>query len=239
MNHPAHILVTNSQSSGAQALYNHNNKQISSNGTGTGNQNQNHTNTFQTPCFDIQESELAYFLEGEFPGLADKQAISLKQVGPQTLMIEARIDRFDPDAYWALCGPPVPSLPGAEAVKRGSEYEKSDTDLTHWILADDNVQAEPGCYPIIYRNRNSNKTFFKARVDEIISERRLGRLQRSFTFTDPVDFDQMKANFAHGLLRIMLKKSQKTLEEDRQFVIGDNVLKPLEAQSCFEGCEEW
>jgi hypothetical protein len=58
----------------------------------------------------------------------------------------------------------------------------------------------------------------------------------SFTFTDPVDFDQMEANFEHGLLGVTLKKSQKTPgEEDRQVVIGIKGLTPLEAQSCFGG----
>jgi hypothetical protein len=42
----------------------------------------------------------------------------------------------------------------------------------------------------------------------------------------------MKVIFEHGLLGVILKKSQKTPgEEDRQMVMGDNVLKPLEAQS--------
>src|SRR5438874_2687001 len=35
-----------------------------------------------TSHFDVHESEIAYFLEGEFPGIADKSAITLEQVGP-------------------------------------------------------------------------------------------------------------------------------------------------------------
>src|SRR5436853_7731733 len=49
-----------------------------------------HSNTV-TPFFDVHESKTAYFLDGEFPGISDKNAIVIEKVGPRTLAIEAEL----------------------------------------------------------------------------------------------------------------------------------------------------
>ncbi|KAF2493846.1 hypothetical protein BU16DRAFT_428057, partial [Lophium mytilinum] len=45
------------------------------------------------PDFDVRETERAYFLEGEFPGIRDQRAIRLEWVDRRTLAIEARLER--------------------------------------------------------------------------------------------------------------------------------------------------
>src|SRR5947209_5994330 len=77
-----------------------------------------------TSHFDVHESEIAYFLEGEFPGVADKHAITLKQVGPQTLMIETKLAKIDIKSEWGL---PMP--PRCHQAKIGTKYENVESDL--------------------------------------------------------------------------------------------------------------
>ncbi|KAF2182565.1 HSP20-like chaperone, partial [Zopfia rhizophila CBS 207.26] len=52
------------------------------------------------PDFDVRETEWAYFLEGEFPGIKDRDSIRLEWVDYRTLAIETRIPRIDLAEEW-------------------------------------------------------------------------------------------------------------------------------------------
>jgi hypothetical protein len=52
------------------------------------------------PKFNVVETSKAYFLEGEFPGVKDKNHIMLEKIGPKTLKINAEISLVDPKAEW-------------------------------------------------------------------------------------------------------------------------------------------
>lgn len=170
-----------------------------------------------TPSFDVHETEMAYFLEGEFPGIADKTAITLEQVGPQTLMIETKLANFDLASEWGLR-----TTPKCHPAKIGTKYEKSETDLTHWVVADEDIHCDPAGQPgraLVY---DANQEDLEAEmIRDMVSERCVGHLQRSFTFLTPVDFDGLNAKFAHGLLKIKLMKNRKVPNENRIFSIED------------------
>ena len=168
-----------------------------------------------TSHFDVHESELAYFLEGEFPGIADKSEITLEQVGPQTLMIKTKLAKFDVGSEWGL---PMP--PRCHQAKIGTKYENPETDLTHWVVADQAVPCDPEDQPGRVLVYDDNQEDFQAGiVRDMVSERCVGNLQRSFTFLTPVDFDSLNAKFAHGLLKIKLMKNRRALNESRIFSI--------------------
>jgi hypothetical protein len=52
------------------------------------------------PKFNVVETAKAYFLEGEFPGVKDKNHIVLEKAGPRTLKISADIALTDPKEEW-------------------------------------------------------------------------------------------------------------------------------------------
>ncbi|KAJ9630753.1 hypothetical protein H2203_001277 [Taxawa tesnikishii (nom. ined.)] len=47
------------------------------------------------PKFDFRESDEAYFLEGEFPGIAKKEDIQLEWAGERTLVVNATVEKVD------------------------------------------------------------------------------------------------------------------------------------------------
>src|SRR5947207_2934645 len=53
-----------------------------------------------TPVFDVREGPFAYFLEGEFPGVRDKGAISIEWSGHRSLVVRAVISHLELEAEW-------------------------------------------------------------------------------------------------------------------------------------------
>ncbi|RPB03835.1 HSP20-like chaperone [Choiromyces venosus 120613-1] len=47
-----------------------------------------------SPSFDVHETDQAYVLEGELPGLHDKSNISIEFTDPQTLLVRGRTERL-------------------------------------------------------------------------------------------------------------------------------------------------
>lgn len=167
-----------------------------------------------TPDFDVHESEIAYFLEGEFPGVEDKTEIILKQVTPVTLMVEAKVPNCDLLHF----GWEVPMVPPCQSSELASEYEKLETDLTHWAVDTEAAECDPGRH-LVYNGAKKDLETRMAR--DIVLERRAGYLKRTFTFLTPVDFDSLRSKFTHGVLRIMVLKSRKMAFEHRTFSIED------------------
>lgn len=54
-----------------------------------------------SPSFDVRESDNVFFLEGEFPGVADKKDIMIERLGSRTLQIRSSVARFDLRAEWS------------------------------------------------------------------------------------------------------------------------------------------
>ncbi|KAG0124677.1 HSP20-like chaperone [Tuber indicum] len=47
-----------------------------------------------SPSFDVHETEQAYVLEGELPGLHDKSNLSIEFTDPQTLLVRGKTERL-------------------------------------------------------------------------------------------------------------------------------------------------
>jgi len=129
------------------------------------------------PNFDVRESASYYFLEGEFPGIANKSDIHIEWVGHQTLVIEARVPPLDEDAEWAISH----GGPGDKLSKDGSAVPAKNGD----------------------RSKHEER---RKELRTLLSGRHLGELQRSFTFPHKVDEENMRARLCSGLLKILVTK---------------------------------
>jgi HSP20 family protein len=54
------------------------------------------------PCFDVRESKDYYFLKGEFAGVESHNEIEIEWVDDRTLLIEAKVQKLDPEAEWGI-----------------------------------------------------------------------------------------------------------------------------------------
>ncbi|OJD35770.1 30 kda heat shock protein [Diplodia corticola] len=57
------------------------------------------------PDFDVRETESAFYLEGELPGVADRGAVRLDWTDRRTLSIDAKIEKVDLEMEWGLLRP--------------------------------------------------------------------------------------------------------------------------------------
>jgi HSP20 family molecular chaperone IbpA len=189
-----------------------------------------------TPFFDVHESQTAYFLEGEFPGISDKNAIVIEKVGPRTLTIEAKLSKLNLHDEWR-------AEPRAGLFKQFDDTDQTPTqaeDTTSQEITDGGVN-EPKPTPVApeedtpgelgkkkgeieagdtrtpsWIQMSDTKRQHEEGVKTLVLERHAGLLGRSFTFPKAVDFDGLKAKLQAGLLRIMVPKAEEHEQPKRQ-----------------------
>lgn len=76
-----------------------------------------------SPNFDVHETEKAYILEGELPGLQDKKALHLEFTDPQTLLVRGRIER----SHQVGQPPRVADAEDGDANKKEKGQENSES----------------------------------------------------------------------------------------------------------------
>jgi HSP20 family molecular chaperone IbpA len=187
-----------------------------------------------TPFFDVHESKTAYFLEGEFPGLSDKNAIVIEKVGPRTLTVEAKLSKLNHHDEWR-------AEPRAGVFKQFEDVDQTPTqaedsasqEVTGGGVEEPKSTAAPEEAPgesdkkkeeIVagdtrtpsWIQMSDTTSRHEEGVKALVLERHVGLLGRSFTFPKAVDFDGLKAKLQAGLLRIMVPKAEEHEQPKRQ-----------------------
>ena len=171
-----------------------------------------------TPCFDISETDNAYFLDGDFPGVVDKADISLKWTGKRTLVIEADVPKLDYEAMWD--------------VSFGKPLEKAEKheDANHKGMdSNGNTKAPgtpyPGLHPslgnLVPSLRGSQTVTADSKIRHWVKERHTGHLYRTFAFPEDVDTHSIKAKLHQGQLNMMVSKSEPVPAEKQRVDIAD------------------
>jgi HSP20 family protein len=145
-----------------------------------------------TPDFDAAETNIAYFLQGDFAGVASKDDIKIEWVGNRTLVIEATVEGVNLAELWGV--------PLSDIDTGNGDSQNGDSDHLQ----------EKG-------HKNGAK---QHAVRTWLSERGLGPMQRSFTFPRDVDAENLRAKLRNGVLLIMVPKmTSETAEESRKRVL--------------------
>jgi HSP20 family molecular chaperone IbpA len=197
-----------------------------------------HSNTL-APFFDVRESKTAYFLEGEFPGISDKNAIFIEKVGPRTLAIETKLSKLNLHDEWrgeARAGlfkqfedinqmpTQVEDITSQETTDgRVKELEPAPVTLEEEVPAESDkkereIEAGDTLRTPSWIQMNDTK-FQHEGVRTLVLERHVGLLGRSFTFPKAVDFDGLKAKLHAGLLRIMVPKAEEHEQPKSQRIL--------------------
>lgn len=179
------------------------------------------------PDFDVRETELAYYLEGEFPGIADNEAIKLEWVDNRTLAIDAKVVKVDLDAEWGL---PLTGMQ-VKPVPQGEDTVITDAPND----ARESVEATQDGGPLareqeLERRKMEEQTQGEAQrkaqqqmtppaVRDWLAERRVGHYQRTFTFPADVDAVAVRARLGQGLLRILVPKIRDANVKAKQIPI--------------------
>ncbi|KAK8162589.1 hypothetical protein IWX90DRAFT_487347 [Phyllosticta citrichinensis] len=155
------------------------------------------------PDFDVRETDSAFYLEGELPGIASTSAIRLHWIDRRTLTIEATVEKVDLEAEWGLLRP----------IRGTSVQSSSDGD-------DMVVDKSPAVEGVVEANAVEDKPS-KPVVREWLAERRCGQYQRTFTFPTDVDAEAIRARLGQGLLRVLVPKVVRTGVDVKRVSVDD------------------
>ena len=159
-----------------------------------------------TPKFDVTEVAQAYELYGELPGIEQKD-ISINFTDAQTLVIKGKTQRESSTTTAAETTQPE-SAKNSETVSEKfhsptveDDYDEADAPLstpastaTTQTAAEQQGQSE---------THTSNPKFW-------VAERRVGSFTRSFSFSQRIEQDGVKASLKNGILHVVVPKSQKS-----------------------------
>ncbi|KAK3302704.1 HSP20-like chaperone [Chaetomium strumarium] len=170
------------------------------------------------PKFDVRETENAYELHGELPGL-ERENVSIEFSDVQTLVIRGRVERsYGPDS----------SSNNNKANNNNNntgtaEAEKPQTRRnSHQATVEDDPEesstraSTPAITPEVEPAKPvSRSEVIKPAQDEATStkywlwERSVGEFSRSFSFPARVDHDGVAASLNNGILSVTVPKSKK------------------------------
>ncbi|KAH0843062.1 hypothetical protein AYO21_08760 [Fonsecaea monophora] len=146
----------------------------------------NASRTF-APKFDVKEAKDSYILEGELPGIDQKDVI-IEFADEQTLTVKGRTESFREEG----------SKPSATAGGEGKKEEAAASGSKEVATTGSKevAKSEP------------QHTYW-------VSERSVGEFARSFSFPNPVDHERVKASMKNGILSIVVPKLQKAKSAKR------------------------
>lgn len=137
-----------------------------------------------TPKFDVIETEHAYELYGELPGV-DRNDITTEFTDPQTIVVAGSVIRRYDD----------------QSVK--NSHNATVEDVTDKPEQADEAKAPGGhdTQQVSKKDQPSAKYW--------VNERSIGDFSRTFTFPGRIDQDAVSANLQNGILKIVVPKVKK------------------------------
>jgi len=159
------------------------------------------------PDFDLRETSAGYFLEGEFAGVPNRDAIRLKWLNSNTLHVEATIPSVNLEQEW---GDMTREQNAAmlEAAYAAAQEAKSDEQSVPVERARGDEKSEKHG-----EHRETMRTW--------LNERRMGSCSRTFNFPNAVDMDGVRAKLNQGLLKIFVPKLDQSRLRTRDIAIQE------------------
>jgi HSP20 family molecular chaperone IbpA len=164
----------------------------------TGRDGQTSTIRAFRPKFDVRELKGSYELQGELPGI-DQKDINIEFVDPHTLVITGRIERSASQGNAA-------SITGDEPARSiTAATDKSNSSRKATVEGGDRAGKPSGP-----DGRSGKATDLESAGEPEytcwVSERSVGEFHRSFTFPSRVDQDAVTANLKNGILTVTVPK---------------------------------
>lgn len=192
----------------------------------------NHTNNAVTtfnPRFDVCETETAYELHGELPGL-ERENVSIEFVDPQTLVVKGRIERGyeegspegeeeTNDTKSGNTAAQEMETPRRNSFQATVEDDPEDPHHTpapspKTVPADaapsEGNNAEPKEEKAVVKKSDSKRAVQKHNGTRYwLWERSVGEFQRVFAFPERLDHDGVTARLENGILSVNVPKAKK------------------------------
>ncbi|MBO0343587.1 Hsp20/alpha crystallin family protein [Muricauda lutimaris] len=168
-----------------------------------------HIPTF-TPKFDVKETENAYELHGELPGI-DRENVHLEFTEPQSLTVRGKVERS-----YSAGEPPAGLLEESPAHSGAIESGDKGSPKPHPVTVED--AADDGTVAKTNSRQNDKdqqqvqqhkQQPQKPAAKYWVSERSIGEFSRTFSFPSRVDSDAVSASLNNGILTVTVPKAKK------------------------------
>jgi len=159
---------------------------------------QGNNSRFFTPRFDVREDKEAYYLDGELPGI-DQKDVTIEFTDEHTLTIRGRTERHHEEGT-------APTE--AEEVHDNTNGNKADKARQPSVADEKEEQEGKGSTAVTTTGSQEVAKQGPSKHQFWISERTVGEFQRSFRFDARVDQDAVKASLKNGILSITVPKSK-------------------------------
>ncbi|KAJ4380125.1 hypothetical protein N0V86_004434 [Didymella sp. IMI 355093] len=150
-----------------------------------------------TPKFDVKETNEAYELHGELPGV-DQQNISIEWTDNNTLQISGKHEHVREE------GQRPTTIQGNEEQKK---LESSKDDKHQPTVEDESAESANKDTQVAKQSEQQEIAKQEPKHKYWVSERSVGSFHRSFAFPARVDQDAVKASLKNGILSIMVPKA--------------------------------
>ncbi|OCK82861.1 HSP20-like chaperone [Lepidopterella palustris CBS 459.81] len=145
-----------------------------------------------SPKFDVREHKESYELQGELPGIEQKD-ITIEWTDSNTLSISGRTEHRSERGT-----KPQGFIEEGEASSASHEYHKPTVEDE--AAGGDKTVAKTGEKGVVKHDDNEPRYW--------VTERSVGEFHRSFSFPARVDQDAVKASLKNGILNILVPKAQ-------------------------------
>ncbi|KAI9641140.1 hypothetical protein NHQ30_010570 [Ciborinia camelliae] len=164
-----------------------------------------------TPRFDVKEAGEVYELQGELPGIEQKD-VEIEFIDDQTLNIRGRTERS-----YTSGTPPAGFV--EDAPQSGAITEGQHKDKAHQPTVEDEDAPTPSTTEASTEVTKATEHKKSKEPDHKywVSERSIGEFSRSFSFPVRVNQDAVQASMKNGILSIIVPKAKK--QESRRITI--------------------
>lgn len=155
-----------------------------------------------TPKFDVKETQDAYELHGELPGVEQKD-VNIEWSDSNTLTVSGRHEHVREEGQRPQGF--IENGENGQQKKIENEKQKEHQPSVEDEDANTQVTKQPSSSQEV-SNNNNNQSF---QNKYWVSERSVGEFHRSFAFPARVDQDAVKASLKNGILSVVVPKAKK------------------------------
>lgn len=145
------------------------------------------------PKFDVREHKEAYELQGELPGLNQKD-VHIEFADPHTLVIKGRVERD----Y---------SSEGSHEARGRITGDVTDAGKSHKVTIKDEAAEDAKPNGQAVEKSATGQVYSQHHPMYWVSERSVGDFHRAFGFPSRVDHDNVKARLQNGILSVVVPKA--------------------------------
>lgn len=164
------------------------------------------------PKFDVKELPDSYELQGELPGIEQKD-VDIEFTDYATLTVRGKSERFyssgTPPA--GLVEGPIPPA----AIEEGEASTNSHKE--HQATVEDEPETPKGSGQVT-KAAAAKASPKEPEAKYWVSERSVGEFARSFSFPERIDQDAVRASMKNGILSVVVPKAKK--QEKRKITIS-------------------